>query len=88
MSLADSKYRAFISYSHRDEKWAAWLHSALETYRIPKSLVGSETSFGVVPARLAPVFRDRDELRLDRLITQPFRNEVPRTGEVPSRSDI
>ena len=27
------KYRAFISYSHRDEKWARWLHRSLETYR-------------------------------------------------------
>jgi hypothetical protein len=27
------KYRAFISYSHADEKWAMWLHKALETYR-------------------------------------------------------
>jgi sterol desaturase/sphingolipid hydroxylase (fatty acid hydroxylase superfamily) len=35
-----------------------------------------------------PVFRDRGELRLDRLLTQPFRNDVPRTGELPSRGDI
>ena len=56
------KYRAFISYSHGDEKWARWLHRSLETYRVPKHLVGSETEFGPVPARFAPVFRDRDEL--------------------------
>ena len=56
------KYRAFISYSHSDEVWAKWLHRALETYRVPKHLVGRETEFGPVPARIAPVFRDRDEL--------------------------
>jgi tetratricopeptide (TPR) repeat protein len=56
------KYRAFISYSHADEEWAKWLHKALETYRMPKRLVGRETAFGVVPDRIAPVFRDRDEL--------------------------
>jgi hypothetical protein len=56
------KYRAFISYSHADEEWAKWLHKALETYRVPKHLVGRETVFGPVPERLAPVFRDRDEL--------------------------
>ena len=56
------KYRAFISYSHSDEEWAKWLHKALETYRMPKRLVGRETEFGVVPDRIAPVFRDRDEL--------------------------
>ncbi len=56
------KYRAFISYSHADEEWAKWLHKALETYRMPKRLVGRETEFGAVPDRIAPVFRDRDEL--------------------------
>jgi tetratricopeptide (TPR) repeat protein len=56
------KYRAFISYSHSDEKWARWLHRGLETYRLPKGLVGRETAFGPVPQRFAPVFRDRDEL--------------------------
>jgi len=56
------KYRAFISYAHSDEKWAAWLHRALETYRVPKYLVGEPTDFGPVPARIAPIFRDRDEL--------------------------
>src|SRR5262245_20301448 len=56
------KYRAFISYSHGDEKWARWLHRGLETYRLPKRIVGRETGFGHVPARFTPVFRDREEL--------------------------
>ena len=56
------KYKAFISYSHADEKWAAWLHKALESYRPPKHLVGTHTSMGEVPERVAPVFRDREEL--------------------------
>lgn len=56
------KYRAFISYSHSDEKWARWLHRKLETYRLPRNLVGHPGAFGPVPARFAPVFRDRDEL--------------------------
>jgi tetratricopeptide (TPR) repeat protein len=56
------KYRAFISYSHSDEKWARWLHRSLETYRIPKHLIGTATEFGAVPERFAPVFRDREEL--------------------------
>ncbi len=57
-----SKYRAFISYSHSDEKWARWLHRSLETYRLPRHLVGTETAFGPVPRRFTPVFRDREEL--------------------------
>jgi tetratricopeptide (TPR) repeat protein len=56
------RYRAFISYSHRDKVWAGWLHRALETYAVPKRLVGQATAFGEIPARLAPIFRDRDEL--------------------------
>ena len=56
------KYRAFISYSHRDSKWASWLHSSLERYRPPKGLIGEVTDRGTVPRRLTPIFRDRDEL--------------------------
>jgi Tfp pilus assembly protein PilF len=56
------RYRAFISYSHRDERWASWLHKALERYRVPRRVVGRQTSAGVAPARIAPVFRDREEL--------------------------
>jgi Flp pilus assembly protein TadD len=56
------RYKAFISYAHADEKWARWLHRALESYRPPKRLVGTTTPMGEVPPRLAPVFRDREEL--------------------------
>jgi len=58
----DYRYRAFISYSHRDRRWAEWLHRALETYRVPSRLVGLATAAGTVPRRLVPIFRDRDEL--------------------------
>ncbi|MGA1820997.1 MAG: hypothetical protein ACMUIG_00560, partial [Thermoplasmatota archaeon] len=54
----DFKYDLFISYSHKDEKWASWLHKALETYRVPKYLVGQDTAFGKVPDKLGKVFRD------------------------------
>lgn len=59
---SECKYRAFISYSHKDEKWAAWLHKALETFKIPKYIVGRTTKMGVVPERMGKVFRDREEL--------------------------
>lgn len=57
-----SRYAAFISYSHADHAAARWLHHAIETYRLPKILVGTDSPFGPVPRRLPPVFRDRDEL--------------------------
>ena len=61
--MPDAKhYKAFISYSHTDQKCATWLHRKLENYRLPRLLVGTETQFGQVPRRLLPVFRDRDEL--------------------------
>ena len=58
-----AKYWAFISYSSKDRPHGTWLIQALETYRIPPSLVGRKTKRGPVPQRLVPVFRDRDELR-------------------------
>lgn len=56
------KYWGFISYSHADEKWADWLHKSLETYGVPKQLVGKPTKYGPIPKRAFPIFRDRDEL--------------------------
>jgi len=62
MSDQQFKYWAFISYSHADEEWAKWLHKSIETYRVPRKLVGRETASGALPKKLFPVFRDRDEL--------------------------
>ncbi len=56
------RYKAFISYSHQDRTWGAWLQRALEKYRIPRRLVGSKGAYGKIPARLSPVFRDREDL--------------------------
>ncbi|MEJ8856282.1 TIR domain-containing protein [Variovorax robiniae] len=57
-----ARYRAFLSYSHADERWAAWLHRALEGYRLPRQLAGGTGRHGALPERLFPVFRDREEL--------------------------
>ena len=56
------KYAAFISYNHRDRKTAAWLHRALETYRIPRPLLGRPSALGPLGKRLPPIFQDREEL--------------------------
>jgi len=56
------KYWAFLSYSHRDARWANWLHRSVESYRPPKALVGTLGERGPVPRRLSPLFRDREEL--------------------------
>ena len=59
---AERHYAAFISYCHSDERWARWLHRAIERYRVPKRIRRSEAGHGPTTARLRPVFRDRDEL--------------------------
>ena len=56
------KYWAFLSYSHTDRQWGDWLHTALETYRVPRRLIGQQSRDGKIPARVFPVFRDREEL--------------------------
>ena len=54
------RYSAFISYSHRDERWARWLQTALESYRVPAHLACAQPV--VAERRLRPVFRDRTDL--------------------------
>lgn len=56
------KYWAFLSYSHTDTKWGDWLHKALETYRVPRRMIGKESRDGKIPERVFPIFRDREEL--------------------------
>jgi tetratricopeptide (TPR) repeat protein len=55
-------YFAFLSYSHRDEAMAKWLHDSLEKFRVPSALVGRLNDQGPVPRRLRPIFRDVGEL--------------------------
>ena len=72
----DKRYRAFISYSHRDAAIARWLHRSLESYRVPRRLVGQQTAVGAVPQRLAPIFLDRDELASAADLTQTVRDAL------------
>lgn len=56
------RYWAFISYSHQDEAWAAWLHRGLENYRLPRGVAGTICRGERLSNSLRPIFRDRDEL--------------------------
>ena len=73
MGSGAAGYTAFLSYSHRDAAAAKRLHRRLEAYRMPRRLVGSEGGRGPVPARLAPIFRDREELPAAGDLTQEVR---------------
>ncbi|MDF2639152.1 MAG: hypothetical protein K0R64_2136 [Novosphingobium lindaniclasticum] len=74
-------YRAFLSYSHVDERFARRLHRWLESYRIPARLVGTATASGTVPRQLTPIFRDRAELPAASSLDQEVRQAL-------SRSDV
>lgn len=74
------RYSAFISYNHRDKRIAAWLHRAIETYRIPKRLRGRQTRLGILEARLPPVFRDREELAASSDLSQSIREALAVSG--------
>jgi hypothetical protein len=66
---SDFKYRAFLSYAHADLRWAKWLHSQLEHFRIERDLAGRATSLGPVPKSLRPIFRDREDFAGGRSLT-------------------
>jgi len=68
--IVSFKYRAFLSYSHRDSSWAKWLHGSLEGFRIDKEFVGRETPRGPVPNVLRPIFRDRDDFSGGHTLTE------------------
>jgi tetratricopeptide (TPR) repeat protein len=60
-----SNYWAFLSYCSHDRAWAQWLHRTLETYPVPRRLVGRPTPAGPAPKSFRPIFRDRTELAAD-----------------------
>jgi len=67
---------AFLSYSHQDAAIADWLHEALEEFKVPPRLVGKLTEHGPVPKRLAPVFRDRQELAAASDLTEEIEEAI------------
>lgn len=60
--MAETKYAAFISYSHKDEVVARWLHRRLEGYAIPRGAAPGYGRKGLFGRRIGRVFRDREEL--------------------------
>ena len=52
-------YYAFVSYSSADGKWAKWIQSKLEGYRLPIALRKESID---MPKRITPVFRDTTDL--------------------------
>jgi tetratricopeptide (TPR) repeat protein len=63
------KYRAFLSYSHKDTATARRVHSRLEAFNIDKDIAGRETPLGPIPKTLRPVFRDRHDFSAGSALT-------------------
>jgi tetratricopeptide (TPR) repeat protein len=76
----ETRYRAFLSYSHKDAAAAGRLHRRLEAWRIPRRLVGRETNRGPVPRRLWPIFRDREELPAATDLSETVREALAQSG--------
>jgi tetratricopeptide (TPR) repeat protein len=74
------RYTAFLSYSHKDAAAAGRLHRRLETYKLPKRLIGKETPRGPVPERLWPIFRDRDELPAATDLSETVKEALAQSG--------
>jgi hypothetical protein len=68
-SMPSFRYRVFISYCHQDRKAAARLQTALENFRLPRP----DAAAGSTPARLRPIFRDREELGSSHDLTAAIR---------------
>lgn len=79
------EYKVFISYRHADNheegrQWASWLHHAIETYEIPRDLVGKKNASGdLIPERIYPVFRDEEELSADAHLTSSITRALDHT---------
>lgn len=74
-------YWAFISYTHADRKWAAWLHRNLERYRIPKRLVGKPIPPWQEPApkRFFPVCLDRTDMAASPSVDDEVHRDLSRS---------
>ncbi|MEZ5921875.1 MAG: toll/interleukin-1 receptor domain-containing protein [Parvularculaceae bacterium] len=50
-----------MSYSWAGQGMGRGSTTALETYRTPRALIGSDGALGAIPERLHPIFKDREE---------------------------
>jgi len=57
--MTEPTYRAFLSYSHRDSEAAEFWHARLQSFAIHPPFLHMPVRAGLVPATVAPIFRDR-----------------------------
>jgi len=66
-----SRYKAFISYNHRDLKFAKQLHAKLENFRFKTKESSGETN-----KPLFPVFLDENELKAGSTLSEAIQNSI------------
>jgi hypothetical protein len=71
-------FAAFISYAHSDSAIASRLHSAIETYRLPKGLRAANGA-AALSGRLGSVFRDRADLAAADSLSEAIRDALSRS---------
>jgi tetratricopeptide (TPR) repeat protein len=78
--MGELRYRAFLSYAHKDKAAAERLHKALENFKIGKDLVGRATPRGPVPPSLRPIFRDRDDFSGGKSLTEATKESLDQSA--------
>lgn len=76
------QYYAFISYSHKDMKWARWLQKKLETYKLPSKLQENDTKRKDKknsPYLIQPVFRDETSINPGKTVDDALKSELEKS---------
>lgn len=73
---ASPRYWAYLSYSHKNDADAKWLHGALESFRVPSALVGRASHHGPMPKSFTPIFRDRQEFAASNDLVKRIREAI------------
>lgn len=57
--MKEYKYKAFISYQRKDERWASWFQKKLEYYKMPIEIAKAHPE---APHAIRPIFKDTTNL--------------------------
>lgn len=74
------QYFAFISYSHKDMKWARWLQKELESYKLPSKLQENNSERNKKTQKpIQPVFRDETSINPGKSVDDALKSELEKS---------
>ncbi|MEP2103762.1 MAG: toll/interleukin-1 receptor domain-containing protein [Parasphingorhabdus sp.] len=78
VNSSNEGFRAFVSYSHADARFAHKLHRKMETYRMPSRFRKGSASVetGLTDGRLGKIFRDREDLPASQDLSQAVKDAL------------